>query len=67
MRSAHDLLSRGFLESLIAIFVSRYYQTKRPTLGDSRIALLSPDFFRAKTVLDIGCNEGWISCEIGES
>ncbi|KAF9515696.1 hypothetical protein BS47DRAFT_1445318 [Hydnum rufescens UP504] len=40
-----------------------YYQTKRPELSDERIALLPRAFFKGRSVLDIGCNEGWVTCE----
>ncbi|KDQ10313.1 hypothetical protein BOTBODRAFT_36413 [Botryobasidium botryosum FD-172 SS1] len=43
----------------------RGYYTKRP-YTDARLALLDSDFFTGKTVLDIGCNEGWISCDIAQ-
>ncbi|KAG8864100.1 hypothetical protein FRB96_006974 [Tulasnella sp. 330] len=42
------------------------YYTKRPSISDPRIALLPVDFFRDKTVLDVGCNEGWVSIEIAQ-
>lgn len=54
---------------------SRYYQSKRPTTAlatssiDPRLTLL-PDptaLFNARRVLDVGCNEGWVTCEIGIS
>ena len=41
------------------------YYNKRPSITDSRLALLPPEIFSGKTVLDIGCNEGWVTCEIG--
>ena len=44
--------------------LARYY-SKRPFVRDSRLSLLPPYFFAGKTVLDIGCNEGWVTCEIG--
>jgi 7SK snRNA methylphosphate capping enzyme len=43
-----------------------YYQ-KRPSTHDARLSLLPRDIFRGKRVLDIGCNEGWVTCEIGLS
>jgi 7SK snRNA methylphosphate capping enzyme len=43
------------------------YYTKRPFLRDPRLALLPPAFLRGKTVLDVGCNEGWVTCEIGHA
>lgn len=42
------------------------YYSKRPFVRDSRLSLLPPHFFAGKTVLDIGCNEGWVTCEIGQ-
>lgn len=41
-----------------------YYQ-KRPLAQDERLSLLPRDVFEGKCVLDVGCNEGWITCEIG--
>lgn len=41
------------------------YYTKRPSLSDQRLSLLPEDFFKGKKVLDVGCNEGWVTCEIG--
>jgi len=32
---------------------------------DSRLALLSHHLLANARVLDVGCNEGWVSCEIG--
>ncbi|KAF9226355.1 Bin3-domain-containing protein [Gyrodon lividus] len=43
------------------------YYTKRPSIRDPRLALLPPTFFAGKHVLDIGCNEGWVTCEIAQS
>jgi len=31
------------------------------------LALLSPTMFTGKCVLDVGCNEGWVTCEIAQS
>lgn len=45
-------------------FLCRYY-TKRPFVSDPRLLLLPPQFFREAVVLDVGCNEGWVTCEIG--
>ncbi|KAF8582530.1 Bin3-domain-containing protein [Ramaria rubella] len=42
------------------------YYTKRPFVNDPRLALLPSDFFRNSVVLDIGCNEGWVTCEIAQ-
>lgn len=49
-----------------AYIMLRYY-VKRTTdqEGDVRLALLPCDFFAGKRVLDVGCNEGWVTCEIG--
>ncbi|KAF7980246.1 hypothetical protein HWV62_38975 [Athelia sp. TMB] len=35
--------------------------------ADPRLALLSDDLFTGKRVLDVGCNEGWVTCEIAQS
>ncbi|KAF9239324.1 Bicoid-interacting protein 3-domain-containing protein [Melanogaster broomeanus] len=43
------------------------YYTKRPSIRDPRLALLPPTFFAGKHVLDIGCNEGWVTSEIAQS
>ncbi|KAH7922904.1 Bin3-domain-containing protein [Leucogyrophana mollusca] len=43
------------------------YYSKRPSIRDPRIALLPDGFFASKRVLDIGCNEGWVTCEIAQS
>ena len=42
------------------------YYNKRPSITDSRLALLPPEILSGKIVLDIGCNEGWVTCEIGK-
>lgn len=41
------------------------YYSKRPFALDSRLSALPKDIFLGATVLDIGCNEGWVTCEIG--
>ncbi|KAG1790661.1 Bicoid-interacting protein 3-domain-containing protein [Suillus plorans] len=43
------------------------YYSKRPFIQDPRLALLPAEFFVGKRVLDVGCNEGWVTCEIGQS
>lgn len=43
------------------------YYSKRPFVNDPRLALLPVDIFVGKRVLDVGCNEGYVTCEIGES
>ncbi|THH07558.1 hypothetical protein EW145_g3296 [Phellinidium pouzarii] len=45
----------------------RGYYTKRPSIRDARLELLPKDIFRSARVLDIGCNEGWVTCEIAHS
>ncbi|KAH8977135.1 Bin3-domain-containing protein [Lactarius akahatsu] len=43
------------------------YRYHRPGGHDSRLALLPHDLLTDARVLDVGCNEGWVSCEIGAS
>ncbi len=43
----------------------RYYN-KRPPTNDRRLALVPRGLFNGKRVLDVGCNEGIVTCEIGE-
>ncbi|KAF5383207.1 hypothetical protein D9615_004959 [Tricholomella constricta] len=43
------------------------YYSKRPSVRDPRLALLPPSIFAAARVLDVGCNEGWVTCEIAQS
>ncbi|KAF8551762.1 Bin3-domain-containing protein [Imleria badia] len=43
------------------------YYTKRPSSRDPRLALLPTAFFVDKSVLDVGCNEGWVTCEIAHA
>ncbi|KAJ7033137.1 Bicoid-interacting protein 3-domain-containing protein [Mycena alexandri] len=45
----------------------RGYYAKRPSVNDPRLDLLPPSTFAGKRVLDVGCNEGWVSCEIAQS
>ncbi len=48
------------------MYPNRYY-AKRPAVKDPRLSLLPSELFRGASVLDVGCNEGWVTCEIGES
>jgi hypothetical protein len=43
------------------------YYTKRVhgARGDPRLAVLPPNLFKDRRVLDIGCNEGAVTIEIG--
>ncbi|KAH6909659.1 Bicoid-interacting protein 3-domain-containing protein [Coprinopsis sp. MPI-PUGE-AT-0042] len=44
------------------------YYTKRPTgLSEPRLKRLPADLFRDAAVLDVGCNEGWVTCEIAQA
>ncbi|PPQ98218.1 hypothetical protein CVT26_003470 [Gymnopilus dilepis] len=43
------------------------YYTKRPFFNDERLRVLPSDLFRGSRVLDVGCNEGWVTCEIAQS
>ncbi|PVG03114.1 Bin3-domain-containing protein [Serendipita vermifera] len=45
------------------------YYYKRENLStsiDPRLLLLPPDTFKGKRVLDIGCNEGWVTIDIAQ-
>lgn len=42
------------------------YYSKRPAINDPRLALLPKDLFTGKRVLDVGCNEGHVTCELGK-
>ncbi|KAK1228044.1 hypothetical protein PQX77_008923 [Marasmius sp. AFHP31] len=42
------------------------YYTKRPSVTDPRLASLPKDTFTGKRVLDVGCNEGWVTVEIAQ-
>ncbi|KAF9459736.1 Bin3-domain-containing protein [Collybia nuda] len=42
------------------------YYTKRPSAKDPRLSLLPSGIFRGARVLDVGCNEGWVTCEIAQ-
>ncbi|KAF5318624.1 hypothetical protein D9619_010718 [Psilocybe cf. subviscida] len=44
----------------------RGYYNKRPFLSDERLAVLPPSTFAGARVLDVGCNEGWVTCEIAQ-
>ncbi|KAH8982745.1 Bicoid-interacting protein 3-domain-containing protein [Lactarius hatsudake] len=43
------------------------YRYHHPGGHDSRLALLPRDLLTDARVLDVGCNEGWVSCEIAQS
>ncbi|OCH92197.1 Bin3-domain-containing protein [Obba rivulosa] len=45
----------------------RGYYTKRPFVHDPRLTLLPTSIFKDARVLDVGCNEGWVTCEIAQS
>ena len=47
--------------------ISTRYRYHHPGGHDSRLVLLPRDFLANARVLDVGCNEGWVSCEIGTS
>ncbi|TCD69838.1 hypothetical protein EIP91_005915 [Steccherinum ochraceum] len=42
------------------------YYNKRPFIQDPRLQLLPPELFQHARVLDVGCNEGWVTCEIAQ-
>src|SRR6266404_7039737 len=43
------------------------YRYHHPGGQDTRLALIPRDLLTNVRVLDVGCNEGWVSCEIGAS
>ncbi|KAL1734092.1 Bicoid-interacting protein 3-domain-containing protein [Schizophyllum commune] len=43
------------------------YYLKRLARDDPRLALLPPSLLKDATVLDVGCNEGWVTCEIAQN
>ncbi|KAH8106035.1 Bicoid-interacting protein 3-domain-containing protein [Cristinia sonorae] len=43
------------------------YYTKRPFIQDPRLRLLPQNLFQNARVLDLGCNEGWVTCEIAQT
>ncbi|TFY69401.1 hypothetical protein EVJ58_g411 [Rhodofomes roseus] len=43
------------------------YYIKRPFANDPRVAVLPASIFEGARVLDVGCNEGWVTCEIAQS
>ncbi|KAI0677041.1 Bin3-domain-containing protein [Trametes maxima] len=42
------------------------YYNKRPATDDPRLALLPNDLFQGRRVLDVGCNEGFVTCEVAQ-
>ncbi|KAI0356459.1 Bin3-domain-containing protein [Trametes cingulata] len=42
------------------------YYNKRPFSHDPRLGLLPGSLFSGRRVLDVGCNEGWVTCEIAQ-
>ncbi|KAI0722239.1 Bin3-domain-containing protein [Cerioporus squamosus] len=43
------------------------YYNKRPPTNDRRLALVPHGLFSGKRVLDVGCNEGIVTCEIAQT
>lgn len=45
-----------------------YHSTRfaNPTSVDPRVSLFPFEFFKGKRVLDVGCNEGWLTVDIGK-
>ncbi|KAJ1302145.1 hypothetical protein OPQ81_000973 [Rhizoctonia solani] len=41
-----------------------YYTKRGNQCSDPRLKVLPPGLFKGKRVLDVGCNEGWVTCEI---
>ena len=62
MGTSYDSLLTS--DSLIPLCRYRYHH---PGSHDTRLALLPHDLLINARVLDVGCNEGWVSCEIGAS
>jgi hypothetical protein len=60
--------SYAFLLTIHGILLTQLpdsYYSKRPFASDPRLSALPKGLFHRTTVLDIGCNEGWVTCEIG--
>ncbi|KAK0482376.1 Bicoid-interacting protein 3-domain-containing protein [Armillaria novae-zelandiae] len=56
------------MESNVPIYGNYHgYYSKRPFVNDPRLALLPADIFVGKRVLDVGCNEGYVTCEIAQT
>ncbi len=66
MGRARTILSLYNIPSEASFPPSSYY-TKRAygACGDTRLAVLPSDLFKERRVLDIGCNEGVVTIEIG--
>ncbi|KAG5716220.1 putative methyltransferase C2A9.10 [Termitomyces sp. T112] len=61
-------MARATSTSIAPIHGNYYgYYLKRPSVRDPRLALLPPSTFAGVRVLDVGCNEGWVTCEIAQS
>ncbi|KAJ8472978.1 hypothetical protein ONZ45_g16473 [Pleurotus djamor] len=43
------------------------YYSKRPSIRDPRLSLLPAELLSGMRVLDVGCNEGLVTCEIAQS
>lgn len=43
------------------------YYMKRPFFQDPRLSVIPDSYFIGARVLDVGCNEGWVTCEIAQS
>ncbi|KAF8621772.1 hypothetical protein AX15_007508 [Amanita polypyramis BW_CC] len=43
------------------------YYSKRPPASDARLGVLPREWFQGATVLDVGCNEGWVTCEVAQN
>lgn len=67
MRNSYDHLGGRSLTGTSWIGNS-YHSTRypSPTSVDPRLSFFPPDLFKGKRVLDIGCNEGWLTVDIGE-
>jgi hypothetical protein len=66
MGRARTILSSYSIPSDVPFPPSSYYNKRAyGACGDARLAVLPRDLFNERRVLDIGCNEGAVTIEIG--